>query len=95
MYNWSLVTPPKCKHCGKDKGSHRAKSLGCPVGMKTRIGYTQYSNEQFYEPIKSKNEKKTDLCNSFLDEGRIISHDPVTEDGIEYYCSQCDVKLKV
>ena len=32
----------KCKLCGKARGNHRAKTLECPSGAKTRIGYTQF-----------------------------------------------------
>lgn len=91
--NWNPVTHPKCKYCGKEKSSHRAKSLNCPLGMKTRIGYTQYSNEQSYEPKQYKNNKISDVCQEFLNEGRIISHDPMTDDGETYHCSQCGLKL--
>ncbi len=39
----------KCKHCKKVKGLHKARTLNCPEGTKTRIGYTSYS-EQTFEP---------------------------------------------
>lgn len=32
----------KCKHCRKWKGEHRAQTFECPVGSRTRIGYTHY-----------------------------------------------------
>ncbi len=41
----------KCKNCGKLRGMHRAKTLECPTGSKTRIGYTSYSNTMTFTPI--------------------------------------------
>jgi hypothetical protein len=32
----------KCKNCGKIKDYHRAKTLECPSGTKTRIGYISF-----------------------------------------------------
>ncbi len=46
----------KCKHCKKEKGLHQAKTLACPVGSKTRIGYICFSQTTTFEP---KNEKKS------------------------------------
>lgn len=37
----------KCKHCRKWKGEHRANTFECPVGSKTRIGYTQYGPDVY------------------------------------------------
>jgi hypothetical protein len=37
----------KCKLCGKERGKHKAVTLQCPIGMKSRIGYTSYSNQIF------------------------------------------------
>lgn len=45
----------KCKHCGKSKGDHQAKSLHCPMGRKSRIGYITYDPNKTFE---SKSEKK-------------------------------------
>lgn len=39
--------PPKCKHCGRLKGNHQAKTMDCPVG---RGSFPQYSTETKYEP---------------------------------------------
>lgn len=40
---------PKCKHCKKIKGLHQAKTLNCPLGSKTRIGYITFSKTQTFE----------------------------------------------
>lgn len=32
----------KCAICGKVMGYHKAHTLNCPKGTKSRIGYTQY-----------------------------------------------------
>lgn len=43
-----LVPQPKCKHCGKTKGYHKAYTYECPKGMKHRvIGYTMYGPEVY------------------------------------------------
>lgn len=42
----------KYKLCGKRRGEHKAASLHCPVGVKSRIGYTQYHNKNTYTPEK-------------------------------------------
>lgn len=42
----------KCKHCGKGKGVHKAQSLHCPVGMRTRVGYVQFHNRYTFEEDK-------------------------------------------
>ncbi len=34
--------PKRCKNCKKLKGDHRAKTLECPKGPRTRIGYLDY-----------------------------------------------------
>lgn len=39
----------KCKHCGKRSGVHLAKTQACPIGQKTRIGYTNFSQTQKFE----------------------------------------------
>jgi hypothetical protein len=40
----------KCKNCGKAKGLHQAKTLACPSGSKSRIGYTSFSLTTTFEP---------------------------------------------
>jgi hypothetical protein len=47
MFNFDRKPPVKCIHCGKDKGMHLAQTLNCPVGMKTRIGYTSFGETVF------------------------------------------------
>lgn len=37
----------KCIHCGKEKGVHLAHSFLCPIGSKTRIGYTTFGKSSF------------------------------------------------
>lgn len=49
----------KCKHCNKVKGNHQAKTLHCPSGSRTRIGYTNYSLTQVFEAKLTKGKKKT------------------------------------
>lgn len=44
---------PKCKHCGKTKLDHRAKTAECPRGMKHRtVGYTSYGPTTFEPKTK-------------------------------------------
>ena len=40
----------KCQKCDKTRGNHRARTLECPTGMKTRIGQVGFSQTDFYEP---------------------------------------------
>lgn len=47
MFDFSIKKPEKCKNCKKLKGHHKYKTMECPKGMKTRIGYTQYGPEKF------------------------------------------------
>jgi hypothetical protein len=35
----------KCQ-CGKIRGEHQAKTGACPIGKKSRIGWTTYSPTQ-------------------------------------------------
>jgi hypothetical protein len=53
----------KCALCGKIKGVHKAKTLGCPFGMRTRIGYTDFKVFQVFTPKKEskRNEAATDV----------------------------------
>ncbi len=47
--------PERCRHCRKDRGSHKAKTEACPSGTRhSSIGYTQYHANQFFEPVKGK-----------------------------------------
>lgn len=36
------VKKRKCALCGKDRDYHKATTLHCPEGSKSRIGYTYY-----------------------------------------------------
>lgn len=47
---------PKCKHCGRDKGQHRAGSLACPVG---RGSFPSFSESATYEPRKVRPKPRT------------------------------------
>ena len=38
---------PKCKHCGRKRGDHKAVSLCCPIG---RGLFPQWNLIQSYEP---------------------------------------------
>jgi hypothetical protein len=40
----------RCVLCRKTKGLHKAGTLHCPSGMKTRVGYVQYSATDRYTP---------------------------------------------
>jgi len=51
--NFNPIPKPKCKHCGKPEGSHRAKTNECPRGMKTRVGYTEFG-PTVYKPKEVK-----------------------------------------
>ena len=37
----------KCIHCGKAKNMHRASTMDCPNGKRTRTGYTTFGPTQF------------------------------------------------
>lgn len=40
----------RCKHCGKEKGDHLAKTFNCPIGPKSKsMGYTNYAKHAVYE----------------------------------------------
>ena len=39
----------KCHNCGKTKGDHQAKTLLCPRGKKTRIGYIDFGPTTFIQ----------------------------------------------
>jgi len=48
----------KCKNCGKIKGYHKAKTLACPTGKKSRIGYLSFSMTMTFEPVEDKGKKE-------------------------------------
>jgi hypothetical protein len=45
---------PVCKHCKKKWGLHKAHTLHCPIGSKSKIGYTQYHQSQAFEARKKR-----------------------------------------
>ena len=47
----------KCKYCNKTKWDHHAGDLGCPEGLRTRIGHIRFSEVNFFEPKKNKKRK--------------------------------------
>ena len=51
----------KCSHCGKAKNMHRAFTLDCPTGKRTRTGYTTFGPHQFTpeDPHQFTPEEKT------------------------------------
>ena len=40
----------KCLRCGRAKNQHRAFSLECPKGKRTRSGYTEFAAARFMGP---------------------------------------------
>lgn len=50
--NFNAKPAPRCKNCGKDKGNHKSITMHCPVGLKGRVGYCQFSATQTYDPKK-------------------------------------------
>jgi hypothetical protein len=47
MREQALRFVAKCSHCGKAKNMHRAFTLDCPTGKRTRTGYTTFGPHQF------------------------------------------------
>jgi hypothetical protein len=45
--NLNAAPPPKCKRCGRDKGSHKAVTLHCPIG---RGNFPSFAMAKVYEP---------------------------------------------
>lgn len=43
-----------CVHCSKERGNHKAVSLHCPDGPRTRIGYLKYHAENTFTPAERK-----------------------------------------
>ena len=39
----------RCARCGRAKNHHRASTLECPEGKRTRSGYLRFSDERFLE----------------------------------------------
>ncbi|MFK4706226.1 hypothetical protein ABIC83_003065 [Roseateles asaccharophilus] len=54
------LNPPKpqlCRHCGKKKDHHRAKTMECPMGSFSRtLGYSSFHPTQVFEakPVRKK-----------------------------------------
>lgn len=43
-----------CALCKKEKGNHRAETLECPKGLRTRVGYTRFGPERFTPKVNWK-----------------------------------------
>jgi hypothetical protein len=56
-FDFNPKPDPKCKHCNKVKGKHKAQTLNCPWGSKTRIGYINFEKDKFFEPKKVRTNK--------------------------------------
>jgi hypothetical protein len=45
-------SPPKCKRCGREKGSHKAITLNCPIG---RGNFPSFAMAKVYEARTPRN----------------------------------------
>ena len=52
--NFDPPKPVKCKHCGKDKGKHKAGTHNCPFN-EVRRGHPSFRADVFFEPKEKKN----------------------------------------
>jgi len=52
--NFNAVPPPRCKHCGREKGNHKAGTFHCPIG---RGSFPRFSTITMYEPRKTRSSK--------------------------------------
>ena len=52
MKDKALRFVARCVHCGRAKNMHRAFTLDCPNGKRTRIGYSTFGPET-YAPADS------------------------------------------
>lgn len=52
--NLNAEEPPRCKHCGRTKGQHRAQTLQCPVG---RGSFPDFHQTNVYEPRATRKKK--------------------------------------
>lgn len=51
--DFSKKPQSKCRHCGKERGYHKATTLHCPTGMRHRVlNYCRFHSTQTYEPKK-------------------------------------------
>lgn len=55
--NFKNEKPVKCKHCGREKSRHKAKTFNCPYG---RGNFQNFMPDKVFEP-KVKKEKKSVL----------------------------------
>jgi hypothetical protein len=55
-------SPARCAICRKEKGKHLAVTLHCPVGIKTRVGYVQFSTTECYTPVKKVSNEAKEIC---------------------------------
>lgn len=46
----------RCAHCRKTKGDHKADTLLCPAGSKTRVGYIHYGPTRFEKKVSKRRE---------------------------------------
>ena len=49
VFNFSPEKPKKCANCGRLERMHRARTAECPIGQRTRVGYTAYGPNVFKE----------------------------------------------
>lgn len=47
---FSITLATKCNKCKKAKGNHQHKTGACPIGKKSRVGYTTYSSTDIFDP---------------------------------------------
>lgn len=47
----NLIKPQKCKHCGREKGDHLAKTFNCPFGRSR--SFPNFMDAQFFELTES------------------------------------------
>jgi hypothetical protein len=45
--DFDAAPPSKCKRCGREKGSHKAITLNCPIG---RGSFPSFAMAKVYEP---------------------------------------------
>lgn len=62
-----------CALCGKRRGNHKAKTLHCPLGMKTRVGYTTFG-AGIFQPKVFKRRKRCSQCGKLEDAAALVSN---------------------
>lgn len=50
-FNFNAPEEPKCKHCGRLRGNHQAKTMNCPIG---RGNFPKFHSTQVYAPRASR-----------------------------------------